>query len=688
MKTYIFALLVGLFYATTASALAPMDAAYNEAVVLTQWADIDPPGLPQALSSSDPNDFTESVYGCHTYLYRTAANSYNLFFTTQKPVVITQIENQQKTREVTKYGYVKKTRKVEKTRLVQKTRKVKKFRTVTKTREVWKTKQIPEVYPVHKTRQIRKTRTVYAPWWWWSFGMGWYSWEEPYWVTETYTTFEIKYVDQRYRAVETYPEQQPYTDTEIYTITEPYWGTETYIEKQAYTVEEAYTEPVEVKKVITKECKQLTEVASLINTLKKDNSYRFVFDNEIGMVAKVSKVTAERTQGLLSYRILELTPIETISPPKATTRLPIDSGFGDKKQWHWYRLFSIHIKKLALHRPVLSLSQGFNSLNLAWNNAKYIDNYVVEVAYNGNHWQTLDTVNNEHYVFPYSNQWDLDKTQIRIKACRDNGNTCSQSNSQSLSTVVKRPIATDKYLLALANTPMKVNLAQSHNTKVMFSSFPKHGQAVITADSLLTYTPTTGYLGVDEFSHKISNQIFSQIHSNPATITIEVVDYKEAAIADRINGNTQATNAIKKIISTSHAKDWAELESIKKQATIMAKKELIEVKQALATAKQKAITVLTATDSDAAIFDKIRGNTRATDTVKKLIKSASTIAELESKKTQAIDRLRAWDAPVAYEYDELSRLIKVVIPHQQLEINYTYDAMGNRLTRYSQWLDE
>ncbi len=45
-------------------------------------------------------------------------------------------------------------------------------------------------------------------------------------------------------------------------------------------------------------------------------------------------------------------------------------------------------------------------------------------------------------------------------------------------------------------------------------------------------------------------------------------------------------------------------------------------------------------------------------------------------------------SPITYEYDELSRLTKVVIPHQQLEINYTYDAMGNRLTRYSQLLSE
>ena len=39
------------------------------------------------------------------------------------------------------------------------------------------------------------------------------------------------------------------------------------------------------------------------------------------------------------------------------------------------------------------------------------------------------------------------------------------------------------------------------------------------------------------------------------------------------------------------------------------------------------------------------------------------------------------ESPVTYEYDELSRLTKVVIPHNRLEVNYTYDAMGNPVSR-------
>ena len=39
------------------------------------------------------------------------------------------------------------------------------------------------------------------------------------------------------------------------------------------------------------------------------------------------------------------------------------------------------------------------------------------------------------------------------------------------------------------------------------------------------------------------------------------------------------------------------------------------------------------------------------------------------------------ESPVTYEYDELSRLTKVVIPHNRLEVNYTYDAVGNLLDR-------
>ena len=42
---------------------------------------------------------------------------------------------------------------------------------------------------------------------------------------------------------------------------------------------------------------------------------------------------------------------------------------------------------------------------------------------------------------------------------------------------------------------------------------------------------------------------------------------------------------------------------------------------------------------------------------------------------------------LTYQYDKLSRLTKVVIPDRHLEINYEYDAMGNRLIRYTESLD-
>lgn len=820
MNRYI---LLGLFYAATASALVPMDAAYYQADVLTQWTDSDP-ALPQALSSSDPKDFTKSNYGCHTYVYRTAANNYNLFFTTKKPVVITEIENQQKTREIKKYNHIKKYRSEKRTRQVQKTRKVNKVRTVTKTREVWKTKQVPKViYPVEKTRYVRKTRTVYAPSWWWAFGMGWYSWEEEYWGPETHTTFEIKYVDQRYRDTETYEEQEPYTDIETYTVTEPYWHLETYIDPEPYTVTETYTESVAVKKVIAKDCKQRPDVANLINYIGTEKYFRFVFETLIGIVAKASKINDEQTEGLLSYRIIELAAVEPISPAIYAPALRITDGNNYKQKWS--RLYHIHIKKLVPQTPMLHSSLDFKSINLAWNNTKYTDDYAVEVAYNGNAWQTLTTINKDRYVFPYNSQWNLDKTQIRIKACRDNGNTCSQSNSHALSDVITNPIAADKYLLAIANTSNTINLAQN-NVTFRLTGLPAYGQASIDTNGTLTYRPTTDYLGVDELGYKIKRRFFSEKQSTPATISIEVIDCNEALIADKINGNTQAIDAIKQIISINNAKGWVELEDAKKQAEKLAKNALIEANQALAAAKQEAlvylgtavtnaekadningdtqattaissiidaattladieakktqaitqaenaldkanqaltnikqqtyakltvansnaaradkingttettdairqlvntaknqteiknkkiqasalaqqtlieahqtlaafkeqaITSLTSAKSEAARINKIRGNTKATDAVKNLINSATTIAELEFNKTQAIKTLGAWDAPVAYEYDELSRLIKVVIPHQELEINYTYDAMGNRLTRYSQLLSE
>ena len=619
------------------SPLPPLEPDYNNAALVAQWID-DDPELPQALTSTSPEDFTASDYGCHTYIYRTAAHTYNLFFTTKKPVLETQIEYQQKTRDVKKTRLVDKTRQVKKTRQVQKTRQVSKVRTVTKTREVWKTTQVANViYPVYKTRQILKTRTVYAPWWWWSFGMGWHSWEEPYWVTETYTTFELKWEDQRYRAVETYKEQEPYTATENYTVTEPYSVTETYSDIEAYTDQETYTETVEVKKVVSKDCRQQLTVISLMDDINTDKAYRFVLDNNVGLVVKVSAVQAKQTQGPLAYRILELTAIDALSSTLINSILPIVSNVEYKqRESYWLRLNSIHIKKLVPHIPVLSLSQGLNSLKLAWNNTKYTDNYGVEVAYNGNNWQTLATVKSDQYVFPYNSQWHLDKTQFRINACRDNGNTCSRSNSQALSTAVTKPIASDKHLIAMANTPIEINLAESNNNKFMHTSLPKYGQAILAADGMLTYTPTAGYAGVDELSYKISNKNYTEIHSNSAKITISVIAFTGAAEADRINGNTQATEAIKSIISISKPKDWVEIEAIEKQAAILATKAFKEANQALATAKQKAQAGLTTAAIDAAKADTINGNTQATNAIANALDTATTLAETDTKKTQAI----------------------------------------------------
>jgi hypothetical protein len=132
--------------------------------LLAQWQDTQS-SLPQALVSTNPEDYTEDQYACHAYLIKTDSNTYNLAFTTQKGAVEIRIEPQQRTREV------------------QKTRQV------------------------QKTREVQKTRTVYAPAWWWFFGMGWISWQETYTAQEPYTDTET------YWDTETYTE-----DVEVQTV--------------------------------------------------------------------------------------------------------------------------------------------------------------------------------------------------------------------------------------------------------------------------------------------------------------------------------------------------------------------------------------------------------------------------------------------------------------------------------------
>jgi hypothetical protein len=69
--------------------------------LLAQWQDTQS-SLPQALVSTNPEDYTEDQYACHAYLIKTDSNTYNLAFTTQKGAVEIRIEPQQRTREVQK----------------------------------------------------------------------------------------------------------------------------------------------------------------------------------------------------------------------------------------------------------------------------------------------------------------------------------------------------------------------------------------------------------------------------------------------------------------------------------------------------------------------------------------------------------------------------------------------------------
>jgi hypothetical protein len=109
--------------------------------------------------------------------------------------------------------------------------------------------------------------------------------------------------------------------------------------------------------------------------------------------------------------------------------------------------------------------------------------------------------------------------------------------------------------------------------------------------------------------------------------------------------------------------------------------------QTLLVAMTKAQRKLTTTESNGAKADTINGNTQAVDTVKNIINSKTTIAEIQAKKTVTKAPAKAPQA-LEYEYDKLSRLTRAVLPNRQLEINYVYDAMGNRLVRRTDTLSD
>jgi hypothetical protein len=219
-----------------------------------QWQDTQS-SLPKALASTDPADYTEDQYACPAYLVKTDSNTYNLAFTIQKGVVQTHTEQQQKTRDI------------------EKTREVLRY------------------------REVQKTRTRYAPSWWWGFFMGWISWEEPYTVEESSAD------------------------------TETYWDTETY------------TEDVEVQTVVSQDCDHRAEVDTLINALSIGNPHTFTLNGTTSLTGFT--VVDDHRRDPLGYRIVEVTsnnPITINSQPVEISTL--DDNPSNER---WVRLDSVSV---------------------------------------------------------------------------------------------------------------------------------------------------------------------------------------------------------------------------------------------------------------------------------------------------------------------------------------------------------
>ena len=206
--------------------------------LLAQWKDTQS-SLPQALVSTNPEDYTEDQYACHAYLIKTDANTYSLAFTTQKGVVEIRTEQQEKTRDV------------------QKTR--------------------TQYYPFY--------RWVSSWWSWFRVFAGWFSYEETYWETET------------------------------------------------------YTESVEVQTVVSQDCDHRAEVDTLTNMLSTGNSHTFVLNSTTSLTGSI--MVDDHRRDPLGYRIVDVTsnnPITINSQPVELSTLDDNPSNG-----RWVRLDSISV---------------------------------------------------------------------------------------------------------------------------------------------------------------------------------------------------------------------------------------------------------------------------------------------------------------------------------------------------------
>jgi hypothetical protein len=134
---------------------------------------------------------------------------------------------------------------------------------------------------------------------------------------------------------------------------------------------------------------------------------------------------------------------------------------------------------------------------------------------------------------------------------RDNVNGVFQAGAPyvvSDPAIIPAPVAVNSSFSVVRNTPTSLNELSGDNivealnpSSVVIVSAPTHGSASLQTSGSILYTPTTGYIGADSFTYKVSD-VDGRV-SNVATVSINVT-LPPPPTAGAVTANTFRSNAV------------------------------------------------------------------------------------------------------------------------------------------------
>ncbi len=135
--------------------------------------------------------------------------------------------------------------------------------------------------------------------------------------------------------------------------------------------------------------------------------------------------------------------------------------------------------------------------------------------------------------------------------------TCYRTEYDTCYNTCYSPEAFDVNDTTLINTPVTLTLSCSDNDTLSGSltyikaSNPSNGNVGSISGNQITYTPTTGFTGIDSFTYKCSDENSVESNTATATITVSSAPNNEPPVAYNINDTTPINTPVTLTLSCS-----------------------------------------------------------------------------------------------------------------------------------------